>query len=820
MAFKEPGVKPHYGPSWTFRILHAEVFLTFEPAQSRYEGRTLFRLQSLPTFKGEVKLDLEDVQVESVRTEEGKALPFELTDTHLVIEVSDLSHRIEVVYSTDAPRAGLYFTGPNEGEPERQHMVWTQCQDEDAHFFMPCLDHPRIKHPWTVHLKAPEGYTLLSNGELEREVTEGGWTTATWEVADPVPAYLFTAVAARLESVETEWKGRPVRYFKPAEDAGDLDLAMGKTPRMMQVFSDYLGVEFAWPRYDQVVVHDFVFGGMENTACTTMTDVLLVDDKVGPHWPADMLVCHELAHQWFGDLLTCQDWSQGWLNESFATFMETVWWDHEFAGPEATWYAYEHAQAYFGEDSDRYRRPIMSYDFREPIDLFDRHLYEKGAVVLRTLKHQLGEEAFRAALKLYLETHAHGTVHGRHFLRAVEEATGQNMDRFYQQWLLGAGHPHLKVTLAQEEGLVTVQVTQKQSGDDTPEAFAFGLPVRVIGRKPGQQMKVVLPVAERERTWALPVAFPVQTVLVDEGFTVLAEVKVSGPKAWLQKAALGDDPVWAVRALRGLGTSNTVASRRFLARALVEAPFWAVRAEAAELLAKMGMDDVWPVLIGALRKEQEPRALAAIAKALGKRRHADACTALQDRLKAGDLTWHATGAILVALGKTRQPGVADVLKGWLDTSSWSDIVRTKALMGLAELRDEAVLPTLLQQLDKPASDRAQAGAAEAVATLGKHLPSLKGRCREALEKVALQGRFRARIAGVKGLGKLGDAEARAVLDKVHGSDPDGRLRRLAYEALVTLRGHDEAATKALESRMDELVAEQRKLRARLERLES
>src|SRR6185295_14636097 len=129
------------------------------------------------------------------------------------------------------------------------------------------------------------------------------------------------------------------------------------------------GVSYPWPRYDQVVVHEFVFGGMENVACTTMTDQLLVDEKAELEFEGDGLVSHELAHQWFGDLVTCQDWSQGWLNEGWATYSQHVWKEHDLGPAEAQYALYEQFSDYQTEDGSRYRRPIVSYLYRHPIDL-------------------------------------------------------------------------------------------------------------------------------------------------------------------------------------------------------------------------------------------------------------------------------------------------------------------------------------------------------------------------------------------------------------------------------------------------------------------
>ena len=106
---------------------------------------------------------------------------------------------------------------------------------------------------------------------------------------------------------------------------------------------------------------------------------------------SDDLVAHELAHHWFGDLVTCRDWSHAWLNEGFATYMESV--DREaHKGKDE----YEHGLlgelgGYVAEARGRYHRPIVCNDYELPIDLFDRHLYEKGGLVLHVLRAELDD---------------------------------------------------------------------------------------------------------------------------------------------------------------------------------------------------------------------------------------------------------------------------------------------------------------------------------------------------------------------------------------------------------------------------------------------
>lgn len=530
--FAEPGVAPHYAPSRRVRIEHLDLTLRLFPVERRFEGEATLAFTSLARFTGRATFDLAEVEVLSVNDADGNALEHRHHEGQLQIEVGD-ARSVRIAWHGSEPTRGLFFTGPKPAAPERQHMAWTQCQDEDGHFVFPCHDHPGQKHTWSIRLEAPTGYTTLSNGRAVESGETEGRSWSTWEQAEPMPAYLFTAVAAKLEEVAASWRGRPVRYFAPEGEGEGLVRAMGKTPLMIEHFSDITGRDYDWPRYDQVVVHDFIFGGMENIACTTMADILLVDEKAVLEWDPDVLVAHELAHQWFGDLVTCQDWSQGWLNESWATFMEAVWWEHDRAADDAIWYRFETMGSYLGEYASRYRRSLVHYRFREPLDMFDRHLYQKGSCVLWTLRGMLGEEPFWAGVKRYLHDNAFRPVHSRDFQRAMESATGENLDGFFHQWVDAPSHPELKIKLAEEDGLLVATIEQTQSGDGVPEAYHFPLVLEVLTDQGTQRVR--LPIAERERTWALPVSGTIQRVRIDPGLSVCPRTpgRVRRPGSWM-----------------------------------------------------------------------------------------------------------------------------------------------------------------------------------------------------------------------------------------------------------------------------------------------
>ena len=187
------------------------------------------------------------------------------------------------------------------------------------------------------------------------------------EQAEPMPAYLFTVCVGSFDVYTESGDGVPVRYLAPAgvSDA-DFKRIFGKTPAMIAFFEESYGHPYPWPRYDQVVVHDFIFGGMENVASTTLTDLCLTDERAAIDWDAEDLIAHELAHQWFGDLLTCQDWSQGYLNEAWATYSEILWKTHDMGVDEASYHLYGDLKNYLAECASRTSAPSSATSSASP----------------------------------------------------------------------------------------------------------------------------------------------------------------------------------------------------------------------------------------------------------------------------------------------------------------------------------------------------------------------------------------------------------------------------------------------------------------------
>ncbi|HEY6036945.1 MAG TPA: M1 family metallopeptidase, partial [Kofleriaceae bacterium] len=325
--FAFPGTQPKFAPDRVVDILHILLDIEVDPAARTVAGTATLRAAAIAPTKV-VELDAVELAIESV-TANGKDAAFRHDGKKLRIElateVQPAEELVLAVAYRGAPRRGLYFTAPDDGYPDKPTQAWTQGQDEDSRYWFPCFDAPNEKATSEVIAKVPAGMFALSNGTLVSDRTQGGKRVVHWRLDVPHSCYLVTLAVGDFATIETRWRDVPVVYYVQRGLEAECERTLARTPEMLELFSTKFGVAYPYPRYSQVFVADFIFGGMENTSATTLTDTVLIDERAAIDYDIDSLVAHELAHQWFGDLVTCRDWGEGWLNEGCATYAEYIW---------------------------------------------------------------------------------------------------------------------------------------------------------------------------------------------------------------------------------------------------------------------------------------------------------------------------------------------------------------------------------------------------------------------------------------------------------------------------------------------------------------
>ncbi|HET9029970.1 MAG TPA: M1 family metallopeptidase, partial [Candidatus Aquilonibacter sp.] len=444
--FALPGARLHYGPDKTVIVEHIDLHLVPHLEEHALDGVCTTTVRALDEPVARLDLNAVDLVVSGVERD-GKPQRFSTRNDLLTVEFDPAIAPNEratfaVRYRVERPRHGLFFVEPTAEYPQHVRHAWTQSQDENARYWFPCLDYPHGKQTTSTTVIVPKGTFALANGALVERVDAAETTRFVYRQDVPHPTYLMTLVVGPFAEIDQGTAGAkkvPVWYYVLPGREADGERAFGNTPRMIDLFEARLKTPYPFARYSQIAVSDFIFGGMENTSATTQTDRTLHDARAHLDFSSDPLVSHELAHQWFGDLLTCRDWSHAWLNEGFATYFECVWREADLGYDEYLYDVFGCVARYLDEDANRYRRPIVCNAFRDPIELFDRHLYEKGGAVLHMMRGELGDARFWRSIARYVANNAGRNVETIDLIRAIEEETGRNMRGFFDQWVFRGG---------------------------------------------------------------------------------------------------------------------------------------------------------------------------------------------------------------------------------------------------------------------------------------------------------------------------------------------------------------------------------------------
>jgi aminopeptidase N len=832
--FALPGARPQYGPDRLVAVEHIDLHLTPDFERESLDGICTMRVRALDEPVARLTLDAVDLEVSRV---EGAAR-FVRRDGTLEIAFEPPIAPGEratfaITYRVTKPRHGLFFVKPSAAHPEKVAHAWTQSQDEYARYWFPCLDYPHDKQPTSTTIVVPKGLFALGNGELVERKDEDGKTVFRYRQKVPHSTYLMTMVAGPFVEVAQGKAGSsmvPVFYYVLPGRESDGARSFGKTPQMIDRFEERIGTPYPYARYSQIAVSDFIFGGMENTSATTQTDRTLHDETAHIDYSSEPLVSHELAHQWFGDLLTCRDWSHAWLNEGFATFMEAVWRESELGYDEYLYDIFECLTAYLKEDADRYSRPIVCNTYIAPIEIFDRHLYQKGAAVLHMLRGELGEARFWRAVASYVRENAQRSVETIDFVRAIESATGRNLRGFFNQWVFREGHPRLEIRVAWDAArkVATVTIDQKQHVDAEHPAYEFDVE---LGFAPApaelaplennglvrNERRIRAHVERPHETIAVPLDFEPGLVRFDPGSFLLADVEYA-IGADFAATALRTDPdvVGRIRAARELAKDGGRAATESIAAAFEREPFWGVLVETATAIGATRAPWARDVLLGAL-SHRHPKVVRAAADALGNYRDAEVATALIAAAQP-PASYFVRAAALTALGKTRDPRAFDVLVDASSQRTWSGTVEAGAISGLAELADARAMPVILEAVLPEHGEglrRAAVGALGRIATLVENERTVAV---DALQQLLDDETFSVAIGAIAAAESLGDTRLLPALERIAEQGFDGRLRRDASEAAIRIRRGSRvpAQVKILRDDIDELRAEQRRLQEKIE----
>ncbi len=448
------------------------------------EGTTLVRarlaLRRNPAAVGPsaaLVLDGRELELRSIALD-GEPLAAErytLDDEHLRIEGLGESCMLEtevaVHPSANTSLEGLYVSSGN---------FCTQCEAQGFRKITFYPDRPDVMATFSVAIDAEaERYpVLLSNGNpVPVEAGTDGRRRARWEDPFPKPSYLFALVAGDLRAHRGSFvtgSGREIElaiWVEPRNIA-KCEHALRSLVASMRWEESVYGREYDLDVFNIVAVDDFNMGAMENKGLNVFNSKYVLADPAtatdDDYVNIEGVVAHEYFHNWTGNRVTCRDWFQLSLKEGLTVFR-----DQEFSADMSARASKRIAdvqvlRAYqFSEDAGPMAHPVRPDSYIEINNFYTTTVYNKGAEVVRMLHTLLGPDGFRAGMDLYFERHDGQAVTTEDFVRAMEDASGLDLEQF-RLWYSQAGTPRLQVKRSWDEaaGAFTLQIDQKL--DPTP----------------------------------------------------------------------------------------------------------------------------------------------------------------------------------------------------------------------------------------------------------------------------------------------------------------------------------------------------------------
>ena len=844
-SFQLPGSRPHYNPDRPGQVEHVSLDLILDIPNRSFTGTCGIRLNPVRNAIESLTLDAVDLKIDRVEID-GTNCEFNYDGEllHIPVKVDVIAGKIldlVIHYGVTNPQRGLYFIQPDEHYPDKPTQVWTQGEDEDSRFWFPCFDYPGQLATSAIRVQVPKDFMAISNGELVEQTTFGEDRVYQWMQKEIHPTYLMTLAVGRFVEIADSWNGKPVTYYVEKGFEESAKLSMGKTPQMIEFFSKKFGYPYPFPKYAQVCVADFIFGGMENTSTTLLMDRCLLDERASlDNFNTESLVAHELAHQWFGDLVVIKHWSHAWIKEGMASYCEVLWTEHEYDRDEAAYYLLGEARSYLSEDSSRYRRPIVTNIYREAIELYDRHLYEKGACVYHMIRAELGDELFDRFVHTFVNDNAHKTVETIDLLRAIDKSTGRNLAFLFDQYVYRGGHPDFKVAYSWDgdSKLAKLTVTQTQAKEGihtlTNDLFDLKIPIGFGYVKDDiADVKVTkIRIHEKEQVLYFPLETKPDFISFDVGNNYLKTVTLEYPLPELKAQLKSDpDPISRIYATEAIAKKGNLEAVTALTECLTTEKFWAVRLEAAQQLAKIKLDLAATNLIAKIGDE-DAFVRRAIVDELGSIKTPQTYAAIKQLVETGDASYYVEAAACRALGgmttaslKDKQEEVITLLTEVLNTrAGWNEVVRAGAIGGLSKMTDSpTALNTVLEYVKPGVTQPLRLPSIRALGAIsqGQSEANLTAIV-EKLAELSCESFFLTQVSVVNALSQMETVKAIGVLQGLADRSPDGRVKRMADEGVQKVQqkiGNDRAV-KQLREELEEVKKTNQELKGRLENLEA
>ncbi|MEM8487193.1 MAG: M1 family aminopeptidase [Bacteroidota bacterium] len=790
-------------PASSFDVQHTALDLAFDFPGERVIGTATHRLVATAQLLTHIQLDAKDMEIRDVSIkrpgQEFESIAFQYNNADLVISLQPgigktVALEVKVDYVAhpmrNGQKMGMVFVDGQGDDPSVPTQVWTLGQPEDNQFWFPGWDYPNDRMTFDLALTVPQQFSTIANGDLvEQRALADNMRRDRWVLNKPHVSYLTGFAAGEFSAVVENYQRAdgtsvPLAYLVEPQHAENANLIFGETPDMMRFFERNLQVKYPWSNYKQVTVREFTARGMENTTATIMYDKLQHDARAHLDYTGRDLITHELAHQWFGNMVSSRNWANLALNEGFATYAERLYMEHADGLAVGQAHTIWDREAYFGQ-AQTLMRPIIWHGYGNPYDMYDRHTYEKAALVLHQLRYELGNDVWWRGVRQYLTANAYKEVTIDALQRAMEQASGKGLGGFFQQWYRRPGHPVLNVShrFDASRGVYEIDVAQVQ---DSARVGLFAFDVDIEVNVPNAAPWVSrYRVATQDTTFRFAIAGDISFVRFDRGDWLPAEINVKKSIVeWQNQARYDDEPAGRYDAVVALADQPENANvRNVLLHVLQSDDAAFVREAAAAALDMYGKDEVVrPFLLKAVTGDRESgvrkQALATLAQTNDEQLKQALASAINDN------SYVVTAEAIRIYADVEPLQAVQEMRPLFDVVSWDNTVETAMIDAYGRINAIEGIPYLQARMASENRESIQIAAIEALSGIAQYNPDARGSIAQYIVGKVNSPSEPVRFAIVQALEPIFDDYVVTALNRHLQGESSGRIRPI-IQRMVT-----------------------------------
>ncbi|PKP24800.1 MAG: aminopeptidase [Bacteroidetes bacterium HGW-Bacteroidetes-2] len=391
------------------------------PTEKKVKGVLNFKFKILQNTDS-IFLDAKKMEVEQLKSSKTKVTLRSTSDKIWIRHAFQENTEYEIQFAyVVLPKQAMYFF---------EDQVWTQGQGKFTSYWLPSIDDVNDKMIFNFSVTAPKEFSVIVNGMLKSKDVGQEKTQWHYEMKKQMSSYLAAIAVGNFEKqTEKTTSGILLEYYYILEDTNKVEPTYRFSKNMFNFLETEIGVAYPWQNYKQVPVRDFLYAGMENTSLTIFSNAFMVDSVAFIDRNYINVNAHELAHQWFGNLVTAKSSEHHWLQEGFATYYALLAEREIFGEDYFYWKLYQTAEQ-LKELSDQGKGEALLNPKASSLTF-----YQKGAWALHILREKVGNLAFKAAIKKYLNAFAFQSVTTEDFLIEVQKSSGMDLQTFRKDWL-------------------------------------------------------------------------------------------------------------------------------------------------------------------------------------------------------------------------------------------------------------------------------------------------------------------------------------------------------------------------------------------------